>query len=566
VNALTPVYCLSPRPSPKSSLSRDTFYASKGESPREEWNRTFGGSNIDVGHSGQQTFDGGYILSGYTRSYGNISGRNLWLIKTNDSGNEEWNKTFGGNNDEEGYSVQQTTDGGYIITGYTLSFGAGLNDVFLLKTDDSGNEQWNKTFGGSNDDEGCQVQQTADGGYIIAGFTWSFAAGGADVWLIKTDASGNEEWNQTLGGLGSDGAWSAQQTIDGGYIITGWTFSYGPGYLGNLWLVKTDNQGNIIWNKVFGGTEADRGYYVRQTVDTGYIVAGYTGSFGAGLYDVWLIKTDSSGDEEWNKTFGGTGRDYGNCVQQTNDGGYILTGYTLSYGAGGDDVWVIKTDQGGNETYSKTYGGSASDIGYTIQQTTDNGYIIIGHTLSYGAGVHDVWLIKIEGNTSESTVTIDLYPEWNLVTVPLDNVWTAETLGQNISGCTVVTMFNGSTQTFVSHVVGTPHDDFPILDGMGYFVYLTHDSYLNVTGLPITAVTVPIYNGWDMIGWHHDHTTLAESLGQNIIDCTVVTMLYGSNQTFVSHAVGTPHDNFPITQGMGLFIYATSDSWWTGEG
>ena len=540
----------------------------KGILPEEEWNKTFGGSNIDVGLSGQQTSDGGYIISGYTRSYGNPSGRNIWLIKTDISGTEEWNKTFGGNDDEEGHSVQQTTDGGYIITGYTKSFGAGLEDAFLLKTDADGNEEWNKTFGGSNDDQGTQVQQTNDGGYIIVGFTWSFATGGADVWLIKTDSSGNQEWTKSIGGLASDGAWSIQQTIDGGYIITGWTFSYGPdpGIYGNLWLIKTDSQGNEIWNEAFGGTDADRGYYVQQTIDTGYIMTGYTGSFGAGLYDVWLLKTDSSGIEEWNKTFGGTGRDYGNCVQQTNDGGYILTGYTLSYGAGGDDVWVIKTDENGNETYNKTYGGASSDIGYTIRQTTDTGYIVTGHTLSYGAGVHDVWLIKIEGNTSENTVTINLYQDWNLVTVPLDNGWTAETLGQNIDGCSVVSMFEGSTQTFVSHVVGSPHDDFSIVDGVGYFIYLGHDSYLNMTNLPITTVNVPIYTGWDLIGWYHDSATTAESLGNHILDCSVISMFNGSTQTFASHVIGSPHDNFPVTQGMGLFIYATSESTWTGQG
>ena len=178
-----------------------------------------------------------------------------------------------------------------------------------------------------------------------------------------------------------------------------------------------------------------------------------------------------------------------------------------------------------------------------------------------------------ESNWSEALLmnitnffTTPLYKEWNLITIPRDNGWTAETLGQNISGCTVVTMLYGNNDTFVSHVVGSPHDNFLILDGMGYFIYLNHDSYLNVTGLPITAVTVPIYASWNMIGWYHDYDTTAESLGVAIDGCTVVTMLYGNNETFVSHVVGTPHDDFPITQGMGLFIYATSDSYWTGEG
>jgi len=362
----------------------------------EEWNKTFGGSNIDVGYCVQQTNDGGYILSGYTRSYG-ASGHNIWLIKTNYSGNELWNKTFGGASDDEGESVQQTTDGGYIIVGWTKSYGAGMKDVWLIKTDSSGNELWNKIFGGSSDDGGTSVQQTTDGGYILAGYTSSFGSGSVDAWLIKTDSAGNQQWSQPLGGLSSDGAWCVQQTTDGGYILTGWTYSSGPGSLGNVWLVKTNGSGNQQWSKAFGGNDVDRGYYVQQTTDGGYIITGYTDSFGAGLYDVLLIKTDSSGNEQWTKTFGGTGRDYGNCVDQTFDGGYIIAGYTLSYGAGGDDVWVIKTNSAGDKEWDETYGGVYSDVAYSIQQTTDTGYIVTGHTLSYGAGVHDVWLIKLEG-------------------------------------------------------------------------------------------------------------------------------------------------------------------------
>ncbi|MBN1860297.1 MAG: PKD domain-containing protein [Candidatus Thermoplasmatota archaeon] len=368
-------------------------------SKNDEWMKTHGGSNIDVGYCVQQTTDGGYIISGYTRSYG-ANGHNIWLIKTDSSGNELWNNTFGGSNDDEGESVQQTTDGGYIITGWTKSYGSGGKDLWLIKTDSQGDEEWNKIFGGAYDDGGTTVQQITDGGYVISGYTSSYGTGSVDAWLIKTDELGNQEWNKTLGGYSSDGAWCVQQTTDGGYVLTGWTFSSGPGYVGNAWLVKTDNEGNQQWSHAFGGDDVDRGYHVQQTTDSGFIITGYTSSFGAGLDDVLLIKTDSSGNEQWIKTFGGTGRDYGYCVEQTIDGGYIITGYTLSYGAGGDDVWLIKTNAEGEKRWDRTYGGVNSDVGYHVQQTTDTGYIITGHTLSYGAGLHDVWLIKIQGNES----------------------------------------------------------------------------------------------------------------------------------------------------------------------
>jgi hypothetical protein len=364
--------------------------------PDTIWTKTFGGSNIDVGYYVETTSDGGFIITGYTRSYGTMSGRNVLLIKTDSFGNAQWIKAYGGNNDDEGNSVQQTSDGGFIICGYTKSYGAGGNDVFLVKTDSLGNELWNKVFGGASDEEGYSVLQTNDGGFLIAGATSSFGAGSRDIWLVKTDANGNLSWTKTIGGGSSDGARQINFTNDGGYIITGWTFSYGPGAVGNVWLVKTDSLGNMSWNKFFGGNDVDRGLSVQQTSDGGYVLTGYTALSSSTLDEMLLIKTDSIGNLQWQRTFGGSGRDYGNFVKQTFDNGFIVTGYTLSYGAGGDDLWIVRTDESGNLLWSKTYGGAQSDVGYCLQETNDGGYVIVGHTLSRGAGLHDVWLLRLE--------------------------------------------------------------------------------------------------------------------------------------------------------------------------
>jgi hypothetical protein len=363
--------------------------------------KTFGGWLSEYGHSVQQTSDGGYIITGSTSSFGNGNGA-VWLIKTDSQGITEWSKTFGGSLQDYGHSVQQTTDGGFIITGYTNSFGNGNWDVYLIKTNSDGNEEWNKTFGGTEDDRGHSVQQTTDGGFIITGYTNSFGNGNWDVYLIKTNSDGNEEWNKTFGGTEDDIGHSVQQTTDGGYIITGKTESFGNGY-DAVWLIKTDSQGNEEWNKTFGGSGSERGNSVQQTTDGGYIITGVTESFGNGRYDVYLIKTNSQGNEEWNKTFGGSEWDVGSSVQQTTDGGYIITGSTSSFGNGNHDVYLVKTNSNGEEEWTKPFGGSENDYGESVQQTTDGGYIITGRTESesFGSGGSDIWLIKTdsEGNT-----------------------------------------------------------------------------------------------------------------------------------------------------------------------
>jgi len=258
--------------------------------PNAIWIRTFGGINSDYGRSIQQVFNDGYILIGTTASFGNNN--NAWLIKIDAEGNQEWDKTFGGSNDDFGSCIKQTIDGGYIIVGWTNSFGGGNNDAWLIKTDMQGNKEWDKTFGGNENDIGYAVQQTIDGGYIIVGWTNSFGDGNYNVWLIKTDVEGNEEWDKPFGGSDSDRGYSVQQTTDGGYIITGETKSFGNGE-SDLWLIKTDAEGNEEWDKPFGGSDSDRGYSVQQTENAEYVITGWTKSFGNGNNDAWLIKVEN---------------------------------------------------------------------------------------------------------------------------------------------------------------------------------------------------------------------------------------------------------------------------------
>jgi hypothetical protein len=356
--------------------------------------RTYGGAGDDWGQSVQQTTDGGYIIAGYTTSFG-VSGKDVYLIKTDAHGDTLWTRTYGGGSDDLSYSVQLTTDGGYVVAGRTYSFGAGFWDVYLLKTNASGDTLWTRTYGGASSDGGKSVQQTSDGGYLVAGYTASLGAGASDVYLIKTDANGDSQWTKAYGGWSDECGCSVRQTTDNGYVVAGYTWSFGAGY-GDACLIKTDGLGDTMWTRTFGGTRYDEGYSVLQTAESDFVLVGYTASSGAGAEDVYLIKTNANGDTVWTRTFGGIVADIGYSVQQTVDGGYVVGGNTWSFGGIMSGVWLIKADTHGDTLWTRTYGGNRADEGYSVQQTADGGYIITGTTTSFGAGGYDVYLIKTD--------------------------------------------------------------------------------------------------------------------------------------------------------------------------
>jgi len=347
--------------------------------------KTFGGSLRDIANSVQQTLDGGYIIAGYTESFGN-GNEDFWLIKTDSQGNEEWNQTFGGNDTDVCLSMQQTTDGGYIMIGYTWSFGYDESDIWLLKADSQGNEEWNQTFGGYSQNIGYSVQQTFDSGFILTGRHRIEGHSYEDLWVIKTDSQGNELWNQSYSGnQGGSCGYSIKQTLDGGYIILGKDQSY-PLY--KIWLIKTDSQGYIQWDQLFGDSWHDYGYSIQETNDSGFIIAGVLDS------DFWCAKTDLQGNIEWNFSDGGG---EANSIQQVNDLGYIAVGYQYN------DISMKKFDSQGIVEWEQSFNTNSDDwSGCSVQQTSDNGYIISGCTEALGNGEEDFIIIKtdINGNTT----------------------------------------------------------------------------------------------------------------------------------------------------------------------
>jgi hypothetical protein len=354
-----------------------------------------------------------------------------------------WSQTYGGTKEDSANSLIETSHGGYALAGNTRSFGVSDENFWLIKTDVTGKMEWNQTFG---EGEATSLVETSDGGYALAGgarlvktdeygnMTWNQTYGNGDIrslvetsdggyalagktatfvtgaddygnfWLIKTDTNGNMEWNQTYGGDDYDYACALVEASDGGYAITGTTSSFGAGNW-DVWLVKTDIYGNMEWSQTYGGSGDETAFSLVQSFDGGYALAGSTYPIG-GDEDFWLIKTDAYGNMEWNRTYGGDDVNVAHALVETSDGGYALAGGTGPFSIDEYDVWLVKTDAIGNMEWNSTYGGEKGDIAYSLVESSNGGYAIAGNTRSFGAGDEDFWLIK----TNEQGVPE--FPSW----------------------------------------------------------------------------------------------------------------------------------------------------------
>jgi len=313
-----------------------------------EWDATFGGIDEDKASSIQPTADGGYVVAGDTSSKG-AGNSDAWILKLDIDGSLEWDETFGGDEYDEANSIQQTRDLGYVVAGGTKSNGAGSKDGWVFKLNANGNTDWERTYGGEDYDSVESIQQTEDLGYVVAGVTYSDSAGSGDAWIIKLDAGGSIEWEKTDGGDGYDSANSIQQTTDGGYIVAA-SNDMGPSYKkNNAWIIKLDRDGNKEWDKIIGKIEyTEYAVSIQQTKDLDYIVVGVTNSKGAGKSDAWLLRFDQNGVLLWNRTYGRSDSDEANSIQQTTDLGFVVAGGTMLDGPGPFDAWILKLDANGN--------------------------------------------------------------------------------------------------------------------------------------------------------------------------------------------------------------------------
>jgi hypothetical protein len=378
--------------------------------------KAIGGVRDDYGFGLTATSDEGYALTGNSNSFN--TNDDIILIKLDSHAAVEWSRFYDGGGNDYGNQLVQLNDGGYGITGKTNSFGAGLFDAILMKTDSTGNFQWMKTYGGIAEERILNIRSTSDQGYLLSGSTQSFGQGNWDMLYIKTDSSGDTLWTKIIGGTDSDQGTDGEQTSDGGFIFCGRVSSSSLGYA-DVCLVKTDSNGDTLWTRMYGGAGWDEGMKVKQTFDGGYIVTGASTGFGNSSYDVYLIKTDGSGNLQWSKLYAGNHNDATYDIIQLADSGYVFMGETESFGnnhllresktqnyfqrsasvieRGTDhsNVFIIRTDKNGDTLWTHTYGGFLLDESYTIIQLADHGFAIGGYSTSFGDSIN-YYLVKTD--------------------------------------------------------------------------------------------------------------------------------------------------------------------------
>ena len=378
----------------------------------EQWSETFGDKNNDRATHIQQTQDGGYIITGiYQTKSGLLStDDNAWLIKINSKGKKEWSKTFGGEKGDRAKYVQQTQDGGYIIVGETSSYGNGQSDIWLIKTDANGKQKWDKTFGNMGGESAESVEQTPDGGYIIIGYGNIYEDNQvkSGPWFIKTDANGNKQWDKRFLFTSYPGIVHIDQTSDNGYISI-----RRPSLERSSSVTKTDEEGNELWRRYYDQFPL---HAIQQTSDDGYIIAS-TKLITNMKNNAWIIKLNGDGDEQWNETYGENKNDNAYFVQQTSDGGYIVAGSEIPALSKTDEnyAWIFKIDANGNKQWEKLYGENTEDDYFTYaQETSDGGYIALGTTSSYGKGGTDLFVVKLGDKSIDSTSSEKSTPGFSL--------------------------------------------------------------------------------------------------------------------------------------------------------
>jgi hypothetical protein len=464
--------------------------------------KTFGGSGIDNGNSVLQTTDGGYIIAG--QIFGNgAPNLNVYLIKTNELGDTLWTKTYGGSNDEWALDVQQTSDGGYIAGGLTNSLSGNYADVYLIRTNSTGDTLWTRIFNRQYEDYARSVSQTADGGFIIAGRSDEFSGGNPNMLLMKIDPNGNLLWSKTFGGPNYDEAHSVQQTTDGGYIVAGIYYNDSGGFQPyDIFLVRTDAVGDTLWSKLYGGYNGEAATAVKQTTDGGFIIAG------SEYFNAYLVRVNANGDTLWTKSYGeSVNYEYPYDVEQTIEGGFILAGYTVVFGAGTNFAFLIKTDENGDTLWTRVIGQSTDNtMCYSVDQTIDKGFILTGSQRPISLSTSDLVLIKVDSNghttCNESSKPFPISSPPIEIKSPL----TAGTLASFTQDNSLTTVASGSTAVTICSSVGI-EEILPMFNALITIYPNPATNHLNVSFGNLEIENLEIVNQLGQIVYSQRFTT-----------------------------------------------------------
>ena len=358
------------------------------------WAKTYGGQSEDLDFSMIKTNDGGFLAMGHTMSFGGAYAK-AWVIKLNASGVPEWQKAWGGLKTDEFASAVQAENGDFILVGKTESYGAGSQDVFVMRLSSTGEFLWMKTFGGSQADVATSVIRTPDGGFFVVGYSYTFSLADSDVYVIKLAADGTFQWQRSYGGDKWDYAYSAIPTRDGGFIVAGITYSFGTD--GDLWIFKVDELGDPVWQKSYGGKGFDgiMASSMIETADGGFAVAGSTMSYGSEGTDVWVLKFGPTAQIQWQNQYGGRGDDDAYSIVATGDGGYAFLATTDSFGMGQRDFWLVKLTSTGAIDWQKVYGGRFQEDSSSLIKMGE-GLVMAGYTTSFGGGGADMFVASLD--------------------------------------------------------------------------------------------------------------------------------------------------------------------------
>lgn len=372
--------------------------------PDTLWTRTFGGGSFDYCYSVRPTNDNGFILSGYTQSFG-AGSQDVYIVKTDAAGDTLWTRTYGTEDPDNAWQIRTVESGGFIACGFTHQLGGQGRDIWLLRLSDNGDTLWTKIFTGAEWEDGFSVTPTSDGGFAIAGYTQSHGTVSTDFYLIKTNSSGDSLWSQTYGSPSAQETCIAVAELSDGFVLAGYT---SEALQSNFLLIRTDLNGDSLWSS---RPQIGECYSMRPTSDGGFILIGQTAGHIEDN-DWGLVKLSDSGIVQWSQTYGGEFEDVGSVVEETSDGGYICGGYmTFLQHSTSTDFVLIKTNADGDSLWSTIQGGQSSESCSSIQQLADGSFVAAGGTFSEGAGLYDFYLVRLEAETPPPDTVLIAGPE-----------------------------------------------------------------------------------------------------------------------------------------------------------